>query len=82
MEEEYEWELISKVAVPFSLIEAYIFYTNLGDAWKWVSLVAALALTGMIIYMYDKKKSNMFTAIAIVFLIALIIRLLKNSRLI
>ena len=78
MDEEYNWELILKVAVPFSLVEAYLFYTNLGDFWKWVSLVAALSLTGMIVYMHDKKKSNVFTAIAVVFLIALIVRFLRN----
>jgi len=42
MEEEYNWNLILKVAVPISLIEAYTFYTNASDNLKWFSLTAGL----------------------------------------
>ena len=78
MEEEYNWSLILKAAIPFSLIEAFIFYTNTADFWKWSSLVIALLLTGAVIYIKDKKKNNLFTAVGIVFLVALIVRFLKN----
>ena len=78
MEEEYNWELILKIALPVSLIEAYIFYTNIGDGLKWFSITLGLILTGVILYMKDKKKNNIFTAIGIVFLVTLIIKLLKN----
>ena len=82
MEEEYKWDLILKTAVPISLSEAYIFYINISDSWKWLSLLIGLLSTGTIIYMNDKKKNNVFTAIGIVFLVALITRFLKNSGLI
>ena len=78
MQEEYNWSLILKIAVPVSLVEAYVFYTNIGDIWKWFSLIAALLLAGIIVYMKDKKKNNIFTAIGIIFLIALIVRFLRN----
>ena len=78
MEEEYNWELILKIAVPVALIEAYIFYTNINNGWKWFSLIIGSLLTGSIVYMKDKKKSSVFTAIGIVFLVALIVRFLKN----
>lgn len=78
MEEEYNWNLILKIAVPVSLIEAYIFYTNISNGWKWFSLIVALLLAGGIVYAKDKKKSNVFTAAGIVFLAALIVRFLKN----
>lgn len=78
MEEEYNWDLILKTAVPVSLIEAYIFYTNVGNGWKWFSLVVALLLTGGVVYSRNKKRNNIFTAIGIVFLVALIVRFLKN----
>ena len=78
MEEEYNWELILKVSVPVALIEAYIFYTNISNGWKWLSLIIGLALTGIIIHVKDKKKNNIFTAVAIVFLVVLIVRFLKN----
>lgn len=78
MEEEYNWNLILKVSIPVALVEAYIFYTSISNGWKWLSLVAGLLLAGGIVYLKDKKKSNIFTAVGIVFLAALIVRFLKN----
>lgn len=78
MEEEYNWNLILKAALPASLIEAYIFYTGISDSWKWLSLAAALFLSGSIVYIKDRKKHNIFTAAGIVFLTALIARFLRN----
>ena len=77
--DEYNWNLILKAAVPFSIIEAYVFYTGVSDFLKWLSLIAALLLTGWIVYAKDKKKNNIFTAIALVFLTVLVIRFLRNS---
>ena len=77
--EEYNWNLILKVSVPFALIEGYIFYTNLSNIWKWLSLIAALFLTGWIVYLKDKRKNNIFTAIGLVFLAVLVVRFLRNS---
>ena len=78
MEEDYNWNSILKVAVPVSLVEAYVFYTGISDTWKWLSLIGGLSSAGIIIYIKDKKKSNIFTAAGIVFLAALIVRFLKN----
>lgn len=78
MEEAYNWNLILKVAVPGSLAEAYIFYSNLGDIWKWASLTAGLLLAVGIVYAKDKKRSSIFTAAGIIFLAVLIVRLLKE----
>jgi len=78
MEEDYNWDLILKVSVTFSIIEAYIFYTNINNYWKWSALAMGLFLTGLLVNIYDKRKQNMFTAIGIVFLTALILRFLKN----
>ena len=79
MEEDYNWNLILKVAVPIALIVGFLFYTNINNVWKWISLVAALSLAGMLVYMNDKKKSSMFTAIGIVFLAALVVKFLKDA---
>ena len=78
MEEEYNWDLILKITVPIALIEAYIFYTNISNGWKWLFLIIGLLLAGGIVYLKDKKKNNIFTAVAIVFLTALIVRFMKN----
>lgn len=82
MEEEYNWSLILKTAVPISLIEAYVFYTGISNGWKWLSLTAGLLIAGLIVYSKDKKKSTLFTAVGIVFLAALIVRFLKDFGLI
>ena len=79
MEEEYNWNLISKAAVPIALVEGFLFYTNISDVWKWVSLAISLFLAGMLVYMHDKKKGSIFTTIGIVFLIVLIVKFLKDS---
>ena len=79
--EEYNWNLIIKAAVPFSIIEAYLFYTSISNIWKWISLIAALLLTGWLVYLKDKRKNNIFTAIGIVFLAVLVVKFLKNSGL-
>ena len=80
MEKDYNWNLILKSAVPFALIDAYLFYTSISDSWKWISLAISLSLAGMIIYINDKKKSNIFTAMGIVFLVALIVKFLEMSE--
>jgi len=81
MEEEYNWNLILKSSVPIAAVEAYIFYTNLSDAWKWSALAVGIFLSAMIVYMNEKKKSGVFTAAAIVLLAVLAVRLLKASGL-
>ena len=78
MEEEYNWSLILKVAVPVSLIEAYIFYTGISDSWKWFLLITGIAVAFAISYKMGKKKNNLFTAVGIVILVALVVRFLKN----
>ena len=79
IEEEYNWNIILKVAVPIALAEAYVFYArNIGNGWKWFSLIIGLLLSGGLVYMKSKKKNNIFTAVGIVFLAALIVRFLRN----
>lgn len=78
MEDNYNWELILKFAAPAALAVAIIFYLNISNGWKWFSLIAGLSITGFLIYRKDKKKGNIFTAVGIVFLIALVVRILKN----
>ena len=78
MEDDYNWNLILKVAIPIVLIDGFLFYTNIGSLWKWISLVIASGLAGILVYINDKKRSNMFTSIGIVVLAALIVKFLKD----
>lgn len=81
MEEDYDWSLILKSSVPIAVAAAFISYTNIAAAWKWSALVIGASLAAMIVYMNDKKKANVFTAAAIVFLAALAVMLLKGAGL-
>lgn len=78
MEEEYNWSLILAVAAPIAIAEAYIFNTGLKSIWKWLILAVGLLSAGGIVYAKDKRKSNIFTAAAIVFLAVLLVKLLKE----
>ncbi len=78
MEDDYSWNLILKVAIPIVLIDGFLFYTNIGSLWKWISLVIASGLAGILVYINDKKRSNMFTSIGIVVLAVLIVKFLKD----
>lgn len=78
MEENYNWNLILAVSLPVAITEAVLFYINLSNFWRWIVLIAGLLVTGVIIYTKDKKKTNIFTAIAIVLLGALIARFVRN----
>jgi len=78
MEEEYNWNLIVKIAGPAALIEAFVFYTNIADMWKWVLLASGMLLAGLFVYFKDRKRNNVLTAVGMVFLAALIVRFMKN----
>ena len=79
MERQYNWNLVLIVSVPIAIIETYIFYKNISNAWKWVSLLLGLFLASGIVYVKDKKKENVFTAAAIVFLVSLIVKFMKQA---
>ncbi len=78
MEETYNWNLITMVAGPIAVIEAIIFYLGISNGWKWLSLVIGILVTFIIIYAKDKAKNNIFTAVGVVFLVALITKFLKD----
>lgn len=82
MQEDYNWDLITKVAVPIAAAEAAIFYLRIGNLWKWSGLAAGLLLAAMLVYIKDKRKSSIFTAIGMVFLAALIVKFLRDAGII
>ncbi len=78
MESQYNWKLILAVAVPIALIESFLLYSNILNFLKWLSLIISLAVAGAIVYLKDKKKGNIFTAVGVVFLIIILVKLLRN----
>jgi len=78
MEQETNWKIILRSALPVAVIMVIVFYTNIGIKLKWFYLVLGLIVTYFIVYFQDKKKHNVFTAIVLVLMIALITYGLKN----
>ena len=78
MEREYNWNTILISSLPVALIMAIIFFTNIRIGLKWFFLALGLIGTYFIVYRQDKKKPTIFTAMAIVLLVSLIVHGLKN----
>lgn len=79
MEEEHNWDLIMKVSVPIALAVGIVFYLRIGNAWKWSAFAMGLFLAALLVYINDKRKSNIFTAMGIVFLVTLIVKFFRDS---
>lgn len=75
---EYNWKLILLVALPVSAIVGITYYISPNKILKWAALIIGAIAAASITYAYDKKKGNVFTAPAIVFLTALIVTALKK----
>jgi len=78
MQEDYNWDLIMKVSIPVALAVGAVFYLRISNPWKWSALALGLFLAALLVYMNDKRKSNIFTSMGIVFLAALIVKLLRD----
>ena len=80
--EHYNWDIITKVSIPIAAAVAILFYLRIGSTWKWTSLATGLFFAALLVYINDKKKSNIFTAMGIVFLVALIVKFLRDLNII
>ena len=78
MEEEYNWNIILRSSLPVSAIMAFVFFTSLRNSLKWLVLVLAFIATYLMVYFQDKRKHNIFTAMAIVLLVSLIVHSLRK----
>lgn len=82
MEQEYNWNIILRSSLPIALIMALVFFTNIRMGLKWFFLILALIITYFVVYFQDKKKHNIFTAMAVVLLVSLITYGIKNLGLV
>ena len=73
MEYEYNWNVVLRSSLPIAVIMAIVFFTNINIRLKWFYLILGLIATYFVVYYQDKKKHNIFTAMALVLLIALIV---------
>ena len=81
-EQEYKWGLILKVSFPAAIVVGLVFYKIQSDFLKWLVLIIGVFAAGGITYSRDKKKSNVFTAAALVLLTAIIILVLRRLSII
>jgi hypothetical protein len=75
--EEYDWDLIIKMSLPVSLLVAWAYYSDISNFLKWLSLFSGACITAWLVYRKSKRKGNIFTAAAIVFLAAIVVKYLK-----
>ena len=79
MEEDYNWDLIMKVSIPVALAVGVIFYLRISNAWKWSAFAIGLFLAALLVYINDKRKTNIFTTMGIVVLVAMIVKFFRDS---
>ena len=71
-----------KIAVPFAVAEIIVFYLNFLEWFKILMLIVGCIASGSIAFYKSRKKQNIFTTIAVVFLAALVMRALQVAGLI
>ena len=78
MEETHHWGNILRGAVPAS-IAVVIAFVNITSQWKWAILFLSMGAAYFLVAMKTKKKADLFTAMAIVFLSALAAHFLQGA---
>ncbi len=78
MSEQHQWSHIWKGAIPASLAVIIIF-ANMTSRWKWVLLIVAMAAAYGIVYVKSRKKADLFTAAALVFLVGVGMEFLQKA---
>jgi len=78
MEEEHNWSIILRNSLPVAAIMAFVFFTDIRTGLKWLILILALITTYLMVYFQSRKKHNIFTAVAIVLLVSLVVHGLRN----
>ena len=76
MEDEYDWNLILKCSVPAAIAVSIVYYLNTTNFWKLTSLILGCFLASLLVYINSKKKQNIFTASAVVFLAYITMKML------
>ena len=76
----HEWNHIMRGAIPASIAVAIVF-VNMTSNWKLALFLCAMAGAYLLVSMKTKKKGDIFTALAIVFLTALAVHFLQGAGL-
>jgi ABC-type Fe3+-siderophore transport system permease subunit len=74
----YDWNAISKGAV-LGAIGVVLAFSNLVSNWRWGIAAICMAAAYGIVSFSSKKKSDLFSAVALVFVAALIMHFLSKA---
>jgi hypothetical protein len=80
-EETHDWNAILRGAIPSSIAVILIF-ANLSQSWRWPLALLCMGVAYGMVYTKSKKKADLFTAAAIVFLTALAMHFLSRAGMI
>ena len=69
-ESEHNWNAITKGAIPGG-VGVVLAFANLTSNWKWAITLLCMGAAYGIVSFSSKKKSDLFAAVAIVFVVAL-----------
>lgn len=77
-EPEYNWKLILAASIPLVIAVVFIF-RGVASGWAWVWLILCMVAASTIVYFRSKKKADIFTAAAIIFLVGVGLRFLERA---
>ncbi len=80
-QDDYNWSSISKGAIPAS-IGVVLAFANLATNWRWMITVLCMVMAYIIVSFSSKKKSDLFTAIALVFAVSIAMHALSTAGMI
>jgi hypothetical protein len=77
-QDTYNWNAISKGAISAS-VGVVLAFANLASNWKWIITLLCMAGAYAIVSFSSKKKQDLFSAIAIVFAVAVAMHALSTA---
>ncbi len=77
-DQQHQWGLILRGAIPASIAVAIIF-ANVTSGLKWALLLLCMGAAIGIVYLKSKRKADLFTAAALVFLLGLLMHFLTSA---
>jgi hypothetical protein len=78
---EHNWDAISKGAIPSS-IGVVLAFANMTTNWRWGVSLLCMIFAYIIISFYSKKKSDLFSGVALVFVTGIVMHLLSLAGLV
>ena len=78
---EHNWNAIMRGAIPAS-IGVILVFANMRSSWIWAITVLCMIVGYGLVYTQSKKKADLFTCLALVFAVALVMHSLVRAGII